>query len=343
MTPPVPERGISVFGASIDQMARVARAADTAGLASVWTSELYNRSASVSLAAIAMSTDSCTVGSGIMYGVGRTPLMLAAEARDLDELAAGRFVLGLGNGTRRMISDWHGQDPDAPAVRMEELVPLIRDLWRLSERPVDHEGRFYRVKIRGLDDLAAPAPEIPIYTAGVNPRMIETAGRVADGLLGHSLFSPRYITDVARPAIEKGARYAGRDPSEVELATFVVTSVDSDEERARREAAAMLAFYASVKTYAPLYEICGFGREAEAIRAAFGRGDAEAMVGAVTEAMVDALAVAGTPAQVNAGLRRFDGIVDRLILFPPSFRIAPERCEEIALALIDHCGPRAVA
>jgi probable F420-dependent oxidoreductase len=343
MTSLTPERGISVFGASIEHMARVAKSADAAGFGSVWTSELYNRSASIALAAVAMSTETCNVGSGIMYGVGRTPLMLAAEARDLDELSGGRFLLGLGSGTRRMISDWHGLDPDAPAVRMEELVPLIRDLWRLSERPVDHAGRFYRIKIRGLDELAARVPEIPIYTAGVNPRMIETAGRVADGLLGHSLFTPRYIADVVRPALERGASHRGRDPAEVELATFVLTSVDSDEDRARREAAAMLAFYGSVKAYAPLYEICGFGREAEEIRAAFGRGDIDAMVRAVTDDMVDVLAVSGTAEQVNAGLRRFDGIVDRLILFPPSFRIAPERWEEIALALIDHCGPRAVA
>ena len=73
--------------------------------------------------------------------------MLAAEARDLDELSHGRFVLGIGNGTRRMISDWHGLDGDAPATRMEELVPLIRRLWRLHEGPVDHEGRFYRLRI----------------------------------------------------------------------------------------------------------------------------------------------------------------------------------------------------
>ncbi len=45
-----------------------------------------------------------------------------------------------------MISDWHGQDPEAPAVRIEELVRLVRKLWRMHEAPVDHEGRFYRLR-----------------------------------------------------------------------------------------------------------------------------------------------------------------------------------------------------
>ena len=58
-----------------------------------------------------------------------------------------------------MISDWHGQDGEAPAVRMEELVPLVRKLWRLHEGPVDHEGRFYRLRISRPASIArAGAP-----------------------------------------------------------------------------------------------------------------------------------------------------------------------------------------
>src|SRR2546430_1406606 len=178
-------RGISVFGASIETLADTAAAADAAGFQSVWTPELYNRSATVTLAALAQRTTACRLGSGIMYGVGRTPLMLAAEARDLDELSGGRLVLGLGNGTRRMIADWHGLDGEAPATRIEELVPLLRRLWRLNEAPVHHEGRFYRCIIKAMDPLTEPpARDIPIYTAGVNSRMMESAGRVADGLIG---------------------------------------------------------------------------------------------------------------------------------------------------------------
>jgi alkanesulfonate monooxygenase SsuD/methylene tetrahydromethanopterin reductase-like flavin-dependent oxidoreductase (luciferase family) len=290
-------RGIAVFGASLGSMAVAAAAADRARFDSVWTSELYNRSATVTLAALAPRTSACVLGSGIMYGVGRSPLMLAAEARDLDELSHGRFVLGLGNGTRRMISDWHGLDGSARAVRLEELVPLLRRVW-LAEAPVDHDGRFYRLRIAALDDLAsAPRRDIPIYTAGVNPRMIEAAGRVADGLLGHTLFSPRYIADVV----------------------------------GRRSSAA---------PYAGLFDACGFASEAETIRAAFAAGDVEAMVGAVTEAMVDELAVAGTPAEVGEQLRRFDGVVDEVVLSPPTFRVAPERVAENLATLIEHCAPQ---
>jgi probable F420-dependent oxidoreductase len=324
-------------------MAVLAGAADAAGFDSVWTSELYNRTASIALAAIALRTERCAIGSGIMYGVGRTPLMLAAEARDLDELSQGRLILGLGSGTRRMISDWHGLDPDGPASRMEELVPLLRDLWRLNERPVNHEGRFYHVKISALDDLSAEIRPIPIYTAGVSPRMIETAGRVADGLLGHSLFSPRYIEEVVRPAIDRGARHRDRDPADIGFATFVLAAIDDDEEQARRDAAAMIAFYGSVKSYAGLFDSCGFGSQAEAMRAAFAARDIDGMIACVTDEMVNELSAAGTARQVTDRLRRFDALADEVILFPPAFRISPERATENAHRLIEHCSPRALS
>jgi probable F420-dependent oxidoreductase len=335
-----PTIGIEAQGTSVRAMGEVAAAADAGGLEAAWAPELYSRSATITLAEFAQRTERCRIGTAIAYGVGRSPLTLAAEARDLDELADGRFVLGLGNGTRRMISDWHGQDPEAPAVRMEELVPLVRKLWKLHEGPVDHEGRFYRLKIAPTGDLLPPLRDrIPIYTAGVNPRMIETAGRVADGLLGHTLFTVGYLEDVVLPSIAKGAAHAGRDPQEIAVASLVFAAVHKDAEVARREVAAQIAFYASAKTYAPLLDRTGFGAEGEAIRAAFIQGDLDAMVAAVSERMVDALAVAGTPDDVRAALTRYDGLLDHVILYTPSFRLAPERVHANALGLIEACAP----
>ena len=82
----LPRRGISVFAGSIAEMVASAAAADAAGFHSVWTSELYNRSATVTLAALAQRTSRARLGSGIMYGVGRTPADARRRGADLDEL-----------------------------------------------------------------------------------------------------------------------------------------------------------------------------------------------------------------------------------------------------------------
>jgi probable F420-dependent oxidoreductase len=333
-------RGIAVFGTSLEAMTTAASAADAAGFDAIWTSELYTRSATVTLAAIAPRTAAAAIGSGIIYGVGRSPLMLAAEARDLDELSGGRMILGVGNGTRRMVTDWHGLDGSSPAARIEELVPLLRRVWRLAEEPIDHEGRFYRLKIASLDGTAGPARQIPIYTAGVNPRMIESAGRVADGLLAHTMCSPGYIEEVARPALERGAAHAGRDPGEVALATYALACAAEDADLARREAAAMIAFYGSVKSYGALFAQRGFRAEAEAIQASFAKRDLEAMVGAVSAPMVAEFAAAGTPAEVAEQLRRYEGVVDEVVLSVPSFQVGPERVAENVALLTAACAPR---
>jgi alkanesulfonate monooxygenase SsuD/methylene tetrahydromethanopterin reductase-like flavin-dependent oxidoreductase (luciferase family) len=125
----------------------------------------------------------------------------------------------------------------------------------------------------------------------------------------------------------------------VALATYTLAVAAEDEELARREAAAMIAFYGSVRSYGQLFDVCGFAAEAKQIQEAFRARDVEAMLGAVTEEMVDEFAVAGTPEQVRAGLRRFDGLVDEVVLSVPSFRIAPERVTEILATLTEHFVP----
>src|SRR5919198_6746714 len=139
--------GLVLSGGGVHDLAAAASLAEGAGFESVWATEFYDRSATVGLAAMAQAARMIELGSAIAYAFGRTPLVLAAEARDLDELSGGRLILGLGTGTRRMQQDWHGLDGEHPAGRMEELIPLLRSLLRLHEGPIDHEGRFYRLRV----------------------------------------------------------------------------------------------------------------------------------------------------------------------------------------------------
>jgi probable F420-dependent oxidoreductase len=301
------------------EIARAARLCEEAGFASVWATEFYDRSAVVALAKMSEATSRIELGSAIAYGFGRTPLVLAAEARDLDEISGGRLTLGLGTGTRRMQQDWHGLDGEHPASRMEELIPLLRRLWRLHEGPIDHEGRFYRLKVQPTAPPREPYRlDTPIFMAGVNARMVEAAGAVADGLVGHPLFTPEYVAEVVRPALARGAQRADRTPPPI--AGYITCSVGEDREAARRAAAAVIAFNSTVKTYRATHRAAGFEAEAEAIRAAWSRGDGEAMIAAVTDEMIDAIALAGTPTEARERFgQRWQGVYERALLWPPAF------------------------
>jgi probable F420-dependent oxidoreductase len=328
--------GVSTFVPSLATTVEVAKAADRAGLDAAWTGEFNDRSAIVALAEMAHQTTGCRVGSSIAYAVGRSPLVLANEARGLDELSGGRLVLGLGTGTKGMQKGWHGErDPESPATRLEELLPLLRRLWKLHEGPVKHEGRFYSVDLTATAEVPPPLrTDIPLMTAGVNERMIETAGRVSDGLICHPTFSSRYVQDVVRPAIEKGAAKTGRDPGQVEIVGMLMAYVNDDEQIARREVAAQIAFYTAPKVYGPMMEASGFAGEAEKVRAAFAAREFDAMIDAVSDKMLDAIGVAGTAEQVAEGIQRRLADFDHLALYSPSFRMTSQRVHENLLALV---------
>lgn len=331
--------GLVVHGGGLDVVVEVSRRAEAAGFGSVWTTEFYDRSASISLAAMAQATERVTLGSAIMYAVGRSPLVLAVEARDLNQLSGGRLVLGLGTGTRRMQADWHGIDPSAPAVRMEELVPLLRRIWSLGADGVEHDGRFYRLQLVPTGNPGAgDEVDIPIYMGGVNARMIRAAGHVADGLVGHPLFTPRYVADVVRPALAEAADEVGRDkpPS---VAGYVICAVHDDVETARREAKAQIAFYSLVRSYEAIMALHGFQAPAAAARAAWAQRDREGMIEAVTDEMVDTIAVAGSPDEVRQRLdASFGGIYDRVLLYSPSYGLSTGRLRENLDAIIDAFG-----
>ena len=299
-------------------LADAARRAEAAGFESVWATEFYDRSATVALAAMAQATSTVELGSAIAYAFGRTPVVQAAEARDLDELSGGRLTIGLGTGTRRMQQDWHGLDGEHPAPRMEELVPLLRKLLRLNEGPLEHEGRFYRTVVHPTAPVPPPLrTDLPIYMAGVNARMVEAAGAVADGLVGHPLYTPEYTRDVVRPALARGAERAGRsEPPPV--AGYLTCCIGEDGDAARQAARAVVAFNSTVSTYRPVLSHHGFDAQADRIREAWRSRDFAGMAEAVTDDMLDAIAIAGTADEVRARYeQRRAGLFERTLLWTP--------------------------
>jgi probable F420-dependent oxidoreductase len=301
--------GINAFGCGdgrqrFDTIAELGREAEAAGCAAVWTSELYSRSATVPMAVLAATTSRVLIGSNIAYGVGRSPLVWAAEARDLDELSGGRLILGLGNGTATMMQNWHGISGEAPAARMAELITVLRKLWRLHEGPVDHDGRFYSVHISPSTDMRPPLrANLPIWIAGINPVMLRTAGRVADGLIGHPMFTADYIEQVVRPEIALGASQAGRVIDRIAVAGIRMCAIDDDEDAARRRAAFAIGHYAASHVYDRLFALHGWSAAQDKIRDAARERDANALIRAVPDEAVDAIAVACTPQDFPARLR----------------------------------------
>lgn len=327
--------GVNAFGVGrgpgrFETMIELAREAEEIGCAAVWTSELYSRSATVPMAALAAGTSTISIGSNIAYGVGRSPLMWAAEARDLDELSSGRVILGLGNGTPTMMEAWHGVSGEAPAARMAELLTVLKALWRLHEGPVHHDGRFYHVHISPTSDVPEPIrPEIPVWIAGVNKLMLRTAGRLADGLVGHPMFTADYVRGPVADEIAAGAAVSGRDPAEVTIMGIRMCAINEDVDLARRQAAYAIGQYAASRVYDRLFELHGWSAEQKRIRQAARDRDEEKLIGAVTDDIIDTIAIACRPAEFPAALARIPDGFDHLDLVAPPWGLSDQETRAV--------------
>jgi probable F420-dependent oxidoreductase len=310
--------------------------AEQAGFDSVWAPEFHNHSGQLVLAAAALETERVELGTGIAWAFGRSPLLTAVSALDLDEMSDGRFVLGLGTGTRRMRTDWLGAPAEKPATRLRETVEAVRAVWDAAEAgAVRYEGELVRLDVRPYGRAGQVRPRIPVYLAAVNEGMVRMAGSVADGVVGHPMATARYIEEVMRPAIAAGAELAERAPDDVAVADWVVVAASDDREQAREDAKRQIAFHATVRTYDRILDLHGFTEVAANIRALWKSFDLAGMTALVTDEMLDEMAVAGTPDECRAAVERRAGSADPLLLGAPVVATDPGRMREYHDAIID--------
>ncbi len=324
----MPRRSIVLVMDSIAEMVEVTRLAEAAGFDLAWDWEFFNKNALVRLAALASATTRIGLGTGIAYAFGRSPMLTASGAADLDELSGGRLVLGLGTGTKRMNEEWYGMPFEHPAPKVAELCRLLRHVWASAAGPMRFQGEFYNLAVPQYVRPGQVRPTIPIYLAGVNPIMVRTAAEVADGLVGHPIYPRSYLRDYVRPAIDDGLRRAGRARDAFTLASCVIVSIGHDREQARREARQQVAFYSTVRTYDLLLDSAGFSQEKAAIRSAFKTVDAARMADAVSDEMLAATAVTGTPDECREQLAAYDTLLDLPMLYAPTFGVDPGRVLE---------------
>lgn len=296
----------------MEAIEELARRAEEGGYESVWVAETAS-SAFVQASLACRATSRVKVGTNIALAFPRSPTITAMAARDLAELSGDRFILGLGSQVKRINEHRFSVPFEHPAPKLGEYVEVVRDvLATFRGESIDHRGRFYTVTMPPFPG-AAPVGDVPIYLAAVNERMCETAGRVADGVLGHPLTSPKYVADVVRPAVERGAAAAGRDISAINLTNSVILQVADDRERARREAGLQIGFYATTRTYTSVLALHGFEDRVAPLRRAYASGDMNALV-ELAMPMVDTFAITGSEEECREGLAAFDGLVDRIVL-----------------------------
>jgi len=329
-----------IFGGdnlSMQDLLSYAKQADAAGADSLWSVEVW-RDAFVPLTAMASVAPRARVGTAIAQ-LARPPWHTEMSAMSLAEFTEGRFVLGLGTAPPSWNEDWHGLTLTKPVTRMREYIECIRAMWTGTPvNPASYSGEFYRVR-EYRRFMPAPAEPPPIYLAAVQGRMLQLAGSHTEGWLSGPLNSTQYVTTVAQPNLLKGMSAGGRSTEAFERCVMKPCVVHQDAAYARRLARSAIAVYATLPYYDVVLNPLGFEPAVQAIRASAQRGDVPGMIDAVTEDMLDALVLAGTPDDVRRQLAPWEGLCDLLILYcPPSLTMEPAETRAVHEAIIATFG-----
>jgi 5,10-methylenetetrahydromethanopterin reductase len=280
-----------------------ARLADELGFGEVWVPEVnHGRAAFTTAALIAAATHRIDVGIGVVNPFWRHPSLIAMEAATLDEASGGRARLGLGAAiwSLRALGE---ADPrtERGYSAMLEATRVVRALLR-GEAGVD--GSIFPVRANARLDFELARRDLPIYLGPVNRRMLEASGALADGVELGALMTPGYIR-WAWEQIESGARSAGRDPAQLDLAAPLMVSVADDGRAARDLVRRQLAYYLFRVEAVVIDRSAADPAEVAMIRATVGDHGVDAGAARISDALIDEFAVAGEPDHVAARLQQY--------------------------------------
>ena len=311
-----------------DEQVELAVLADELGLDSVWVAEAWGQDAVSLLGFLAARTERVALGSGLFQIPARQPAATAMAAASLDVLSGGRFRLGLGVSGPQVSEGWYGVPFARPVSRTREYVEVVRRALA-REAPLEFAGREYRLPLEGgtglgkpLKLLARPVQErIPIYLGAVGPKAVQQVGDLADGWLPFMVDPAQF--DVLLEPLQRGLERAGRTLDDLDIAAAVPVGLAGDVREARDAVRPWLAFYVGAmgardkNFYVELAERAGHGGAARAVQERWLAGDRLGAAGALSDELIDAMALATTPAGLDDRLAAYEAAgVDTLVAVP---------------------------
>jgi probable F420-dependent oxidoreductase len=304
----------------------LARRAESAGCDAVWVLDVRRDPYLVAAAALD-ATERLAVGTDVAVAFSRSPTVTAAIAWDLSLWSGGRFVLGLGSQVGPTLEARFGVVADHVGPRMLDYIAAVRACFdAFAKGSGGYEGKFYTIRRPALQPGGEPdVLPPPIYVAAVNPFMTNIVGQCADGLAAHSFTTERYLEEVLRPALRRGADRAGRQPPPILLQLVVAPD--------RAAAAKQMSFY-TVPAYRRVLDHAGHGQAADHVIQAARAGRREEARQVIEDSFLDVLAVT-TLDMLPAALRRWSPHCDRLSLSVPWFGMTPGEQLTAVHALLD--------
>jgi len=295
---------------------QAAQEAEASGLEGVFSFELATNPWA-SLGAVAATTSSIRLASGIALALARSPYDTALAALDLDRLSEGRFTLGIGTGVRSVHEQHYAMPYDRPVARLAEALRIIRLVTTGEARRAGRfDGEFNQLDFSKVSVAPPLRPRLPIWVAALRTPLVRVAGELADGLVGHPSWSLSWARQQITGPFADAVAASGRSRSDVEINLWHVVAPNPDRAESVNDAKRHVAIYAAIAQYQPYFAAHGFGAEAAALAEAAAAGQRN-LVDLVPDEMARTFVVCGTPGEVAEQLEPMWDVADSLCLQPP--------------------------
>ena len=173
----------------------------------------------VALAAAGAATKTLLLGTGICLIAQRDPIQTAKLVASLDQISAGRFLFGIGNG-------WNQDEMENPGTayatrhkRARETVEAMKAIW--TQDTAEYHGEFVDFGPMAAWPKPARNPHPPVYVGGAFPWSARRAIRYGEGWLPQAARAGHYrqIADMI-PEFHRMAKEAGRDPASIAITVW---------------------------------------------------------------------------------------------------------------------------
>ncbi len=274
---------LPVAGVSLADHGELVRRAEALGYTDLWSGETNGPDGFTPLAVAAACSERPRLGTGIVGVFQRGPALLAQEAAALADASRGRFVLGIGSSSDRIVEGWNG-------IRFEKPLSKVRETVEFLQAALAGERTATGFKLE-----TAPAQRVPIMLAALRGKMLELAVERTAGAFTNFL---------PLGGLPKVTAQLADAPAGFELLCRFFC-LPGEREQVEPLARFMFSSYITVPVYEAFYRWLGYGEQIDPMVDAWREGDRRAAAAAAPWDLIEDMFVFGDPAQMKERLEAF--------------------------------------
>jgi probable F420-dependent oxidoreductase len=300
---------VPLTGIALPENAELLRRAEAAGYTDLWSGETNGPDGFTPLALASAWTEKVRLGTGVVGVMQRGRALLAQEAAALADASGGRFALGIGASSDRIVEGWNDMPFERPLAKMSETIDFLRTA--LAGERADGGFKLER----------PPADRVPIIVAALRGKMLRLAVEKGDGAFTNFL---------PLEGLPKVAEQLEGAPQGFELLCRFFC-IPGEREQVEPLARFMFSSYITVPVYEAFYRWLGYGERIDEMVAAWNARDRPKAAEEAPWELIEGMFIFGSPERMKERLRAFvEGGITLPVITPIT---TPDKLGELIEAL----------